>query len=374
MVKKAIVAVEDKRYFDHGGVDLISLLSVLKGGLNRGGSTIRCSCSRTWSFTTFSSATSSHASSEGRRVRFGSFDGAVGKDELLAAYLNQIEFGGREIVGLYRAARHYFRKEPKDLNLYEAATLAGRWWCRLRRASTRSRSHAGASSRARGLVLRLMVEQGRIEEGPCDRTPRPAARPPAGIQDPEPGLHGMGRADLGAEACAAGRNRSILRHDRSALPAPRGAPPRRARGERRGAGGIRCWSRDGSPGPGPGDGRHGRLVAAALQQCRQGPGAAGLDREAAAPGRGLRGRQGATAQVVDLPITEGWPANGSVGYRGDTTLKEAFARSRNAAAVRLTRELGIDAVAEAGRRLGIEPGSKPDSTVALRTFSSMSSP
>ena len=44
---------------------------------------------------------------------------------LLAAYLNQIEFGGRDIVGLYRAARHYFRKEPKDLTLYEAAMLAG---------------------------------------------------------------------------------------------------------------------------------------------------------------------------------------------------------------------------------------------------------
>jgi penicillin-binding protein 1A len=55
----------------------------------------------------------------------GPFDEAVGKEELLAAYLNQIEFGGRDIVGLYRASRHYFRKEPKNLTLYEAALLAG---------------------------------------------------------------------------------------------------------------------------------------------------------------------------------------------------------------------------------------------------------
>src|SRR4029078_2236755 len=55
----------------------------------------------------------------------GTFDGAVGKQDLLAAYLNQIEFGGRGVVGFYRASRHYFRKEPKDLNLYEAALLAG---------------------------------------------------------------------------------------------------------------------------------------------------------------------------------------------------------------------------------------------------------
>src|SRR3712207_236997 len=40
VMKKAIVAVEDKRYFDHGGVDVAALLSVLKGGLTRGGSTI----------------------------------------------------------------------------------------------------------------------------------------------------------------------------------------------------------------------------------------------------------------------------------------------------------------------------------------------
>ena len=39
-MKKAIVAVEDKRYFEHSGVDVVSLLSVLKGGLARGGSTI----------------------------------------------------------------------------------------------------------------------------------------------------------------------------------------------------------------------------------------------------------------------------------------------------------------------------------------------
>ena len=40
VMKNAIVAVEDKRYFDHGGVDIIALLAVLKGGFDRGGSTI----------------------------------------------------------------------------------------------------------------------------------------------------------------------------------------------------------------------------------------------------------------------------------------------------------------------------------------------
>jgi penicillin-binding protein 1A len=39
-MKKAIIAVEDRRFMDHGGVDLIALASILRGGLSRGGSTI----------------------------------------------------------------------------------------------------------------------------------------------------------------------------------------------------------------------------------------------------------------------------------------------------------------------------------------------
>ena len=47
-MKRAIIAVEDRRFMDHGGVDLIALASILRGGLSRGGSTIpmqrnRCS-------------------------------------------------------------------------------------------------------------------------------------------------------------------------------------------------------------------------------------------------------------------------------------------------------------------------------------------
>ncbi|WP_336492860.1 penicillin-binding transpeptidase domain-containing protein, partial [Methylobacterium nigriterrae] len=51
--------------------------------------------------------------------------------------------------------------------------------------------------------------------------------------------------------------------------------------------------------------------------------------------------RGPQSRVVDLPITATWPSNGQLGYRGETTLMEAFAASRNAAAVRLTQELGV---------------------------------
>src|SRR5918993_972080 len=127
VMKKAIVATEDKRYFDHSGVDVVSLLSVLKGGLTRGGSTIPMQLLKNLVFHDLrASDVLTRLERKGAEVWYaGLFDEAVGKEELLAAYLNQIEFGGRDIVGLYRASRHYFRKEPKDLTLYEAALLAG---------------------------------------------------------------------------------------------------------------------------------------------------------------------------------------------------------------------------------------------------------
>src|SRR3954469_20676553 len=126
-MKKAIIAVEDKRYLDHGGVDLIALAAVLRGGLSRGGSTIPMQLLKNLVLHDLQGrGLLSKLERKGSEVwHAGTFDGAVGKQELLAAYLNQIEFGAREIVGLYRASRHFFRKEPKDLNLYEAALLAG---------------------------------------------------------------------------------------------------------------------------------------------------------------------------------------------------------------------------------------------------------
>jgi penicillin-binding protein 1A len=76
------------------------------------------------------------------------------------------------------------------------------------------------------------------------------------------------------------------------------------------------------------------------------------------------------SRVVDLPIRETWPANGELGYRGQTTLKEAFASSRNAAAVRLAQEIGSDTVAEVSRRMGIDPGPAADAGFVLGSYSS----
>jgi penicillin-binding protein 1A len=76
------------------------------------------------------------------------------------------------------------------------------------------------------------------------------------------------------------------------------------------------------------------------------------------------------SRVVDQPVRGSWPANGELGYRGQTTLKEAIASSRNAAAVRLAQDLGADTVAEVSQRIGIDPGPATDASFVLGSYSS----
>ena len=373
-MKDAIVAVEDKRYFDHGGVDLITLVSVLKGGLNRGGSTIPMQLLKNLVFHGLQERdVLSRLERKGAELwHAGSFDAAVGKDELLAAYLNQIEFGGREIVGLYRAARHYFRKEPKDLTLYESALLAGMVQAPARLNPQREHTRERAHERAR-LVLRLMVDQGRITEEERRRAVKAGSRP--GLM-PEFRIQAQAFTEWvvqswGARHVAVGETIRFFvtldpriqhlaeRHVRD-LVAQGKVPPEydAALVVMSGTGQVQAmiggvdWSRN----------QFNNAVKGNVQ-----PGStAKLPLVIKACEAGKR----PSDPVLDLPITANWPANGQIGYRGETSLKEAIASSRNAAAVRLARELGVGAVADVSRRLGIDPGPNPDSAFVLGTFSS----
>jgi penicillin-binding protein 1A len=373
VMKNAIVAVEDKRFFDHGGVDLITLFSVLKGGLSRGGSTIPMQLLKNLVLHDLRQRDLlSRLERKGSEFWYAStFDGAVGKDELLAAYLNQVEFGGREIVGVYRAARHYFRKDPKDLTLYEAALLAGMVQAPSRlnplKEATKERAHQRAK-----LVLRLMVEQGKITDKERVAAERIGVRP--GIQ-PEFKIQAQAFTEWvtqtwGARAVGQGETlRFFVTLD-----------PRLQHLTERHLGDLV------SEGSVP-----QQYDAAAVMMSGNGQVQAmvgGIDWSHSQFNNAVKGgvqpgstaklplliaacEQGKTpeARVVDRPLTRDWPSNGEVGYSGVTTLKEAIASSRNAAAVRLARDLGVGAVADASRRLGLDPGPKPDPSFVLGTFS-----
>jgi penicillin-binding protein 1A len=373
VMKKAIVATEDKRYFDHSGVDVVSLLSVLKGGLSRGGSTIPMQLLKNLVFHDLRGSDAlSRLERKGAEFWYaGSFNEAVGKDELLAAYLNQIEFGGRDVVGLYRASRHYFRKEPKDLTLYEAALLAGMVKAPARlnplREQTRDRAHERAL-----LVLRLMEEQGKITEKERRRAQqagiRPGMLPEFKIQPQaftewvvqtwgekyvQPGETVRFFVTLSPRfQHLAEKHLGDLVEDGSVPPEyDAGAVMMAPNGRVHAMVGSADWSQ--------------RQFNNAVKASVQAGSTAKLPLLIAACESGKTPE----SRVIDLPVRGSWPSNGSLGYRGQTTLKEAFAFSRNAAAVRLAQEIGPDKIAKVSDRIGIDSGSADDLSSILGSYS-----
>lgn len=125
MMKKAIVATEDRRFYDHGALDLVSVTRALvtnymAGQTLEGGSTIAQQ--------TVKNIFLSHDRTLARKIEELALavrlEKNYTKDEILELYLNTIYFG-HGAYGIKDAARIYFGKEVKDLNVSQCAMLAG---------------------------------------------------------------------------------------------------------------------------------------------------------------------------------------------------------------------------------------------------------
>ena len=125
MMKKAIVATEDRRFYDHGALDLVSVTRALvtnymAGQTLEGGSTIAQQ--------TVKNIFLSHDRTLSRKIEelalAVQLEKNYTKDEILELYLNTIYFG-HGAYGIKDAARIYFGKDVKDLNVSQCAMLAG---------------------------------------------------------------------------------------------------------------------------------------------------------------------------------------------------------------------------------------------------------
>src|SRR5262249_55103203 len=125
VMKQAIVAIEDRRFFEHHGVDLHAILravwaDVTHGNVVQGGSTI------TQQF--IKNAYVHSAPSISRKLKEAALAWQLeqrwSKDRILTAYLNTIYFGNGA-YGIQQAAQTYFQHSAKALTLPEAALLAG---------------------------------------------------------------------------------------------------------------------------------------------------------------------------------------------------------------------------------------------------------
>lgn len=125
MMRQAILAAEDERFYRHGGVDYIGVVraaisNLTSGGAREGASTITMQVAR--NFFLSSEKTLTRKFSEALLAL--KIEHNLGKDQILELYINQIYLGQRA-YGFATAAQVYFGKPLKDLSLGEAAMLAG---------------------------------------------------------------------------------------------------------------------------------------------------------------------------------------------------------------------------------------------------------
>ncbi len=160
----AVLVTEDRDFYRHTGVSVRRLIGAgfktLTGGMKQGGSTLTQQLVKNL----YLSPERTVRRKATEAVMAVILDARYSKDEILETYLNEIYLGRRgavAITGAGEAARYYFGTEVSDLDLAQAATLAG--MIRAPNAYSPFRSPERTRQR-RDLVLSLMREEGRIDE------------------------------------------------------------------------------------------------------------------------------------------------------------------------------------------------------------------
>jgi len=156
----AMLAAEDKRFFEHRGIDVVALARAVYGNVRRGHVTSGAS--------TITQQLVKISDPRPRTLRTKMLEAARAlrleqlwnKDQILEAYLNRLDFGNLNI-GVASAANYYFGKPLADLSDAEAAFLAG-----LPRNPTRLNPYTGMvrAKRREATVLRRMRDSGWLTE------------------------------------------------------------------------------------------------------------------------------------------------------------------------------------------------------------------
>ena len=124
VMKKSLLAIEDDRFYEHGGVDYLGILRAslhnLMGGSRQGASTITQQVARNF----FLSSEQTFKRKIYEVLMAWKIEQNLTKDQILEIYMNQIYLGQRA-YGFASASKIYFGKNLKDITLAEAAMLAG---------------------------------------------------------------------------------------------------------------------------------------------------------------------------------------------------------------------------------------------------------
>lgn len=405
---EAFVAVEDKRFYEHNGVDyrrvVGALIADIKAmGFVQGFSTMTMQIGGTiWrDKVKRTKKTIGRKFVEIRLAR--EIEKKYSKDEILELYLNNVYFGGGA-YGVEAAARNYFRKSAKDLTIAESAMLAA-----LPKSPTiyDPRRSGTRAKRRRDLVIGLMAEQGKItaEQAEQARAQRLTAR-----RDPAPRRNESGTAPYFVEAV-----RRVLEDkfgedlyttplriyttlDQRAQRVTEEELTRQLRAVERGAFGKFKGARYSSKDP-PADETRYLQGAAVVLDAQTGAVRAhvgGRDFKQSRFDRVTRAKRQAGSAfkpfVFAAALAEGYapsqhikddtltmelaggevwkPRNFTGDYAGEMTLRDALVRSRNIPTIRLGASVGLNDVARVARQSGIrstidETPAMPIGTVAV---------
>ena len=366
---QAFVSIEDRRFYQHYGIDPIGISRAifrnLTGGrLSEGGSTLTQQLAKNLFLT--QERTASRKVQEAILALW--LERNYSKDQLLELYMNRVYFGSGA-YGVEAAAQKYFGKSARAVTVAEAAVLGGLVQAPSRLAP--NRNPEGAAERA-ALVIAAMVRDGAIK----DQDAKIALASPAksrriagagsanyaadwivdvlddyvgAIESDiivqttlEPGLQRMAEQALVAELDAKGAKQDVTQGALVAM-SPDGAI--------RAMIGGRNYT----------ESQFNRAVAAKRQ-----PGSAFKPFVYLTA---LENGYSPDSPLMDAPVNiKGWrPENYSREYFGEVTMQKALAMSLNTPVVRLIQELGPRSVARTAQRLGISSPLQPLPSLALGT-------
>jgi penicillin-binding protein 1A len=348
-MKNAMIAVEDRRYYMHPGVDPIGIarsfwVRLQSGQWKQGGSTITQQLARNIYL--------NNNREFGRKLReiilAMALETKFSKDQILELYLNKVYFGGGAF-GVDSASRKFFDHGAEELDLAESAIIAGLVKAPSHYSPT---ADAEAAIGRAGVVIKVMQDAGMITAEEAAKV-KPAKVKIASqksqdavryftdwalpqldnlIDETEKPIDVWTTIDLGMQRTASAAITANV---------PRGSQ-----------GALVSIDRDGAVramvgGTSYAKSNYNRAVTAVRQ-----PGSAWkLFVYLAAIEAGYRPED----KVVDEPVTiGGWsPKNSGGNFAGEMTLRTAFAYSKNTVAAKLGEEVGTSSVASMARRFGI---------------------
>ena len=349
VMRDATIAVEDRRFREHPGVDPIGIarsieVRLQKGRWRQGGSTITQQITRTIFL--------NNQKKFGRKVREAilalAMESKFSKDQILELYLNKVYYGGGA-YGIDAASRKFFGHGAQHLSLAEAAVIAGL----VKAPSNYSPTADAAAAVGRaGVVIEQMVRNGYITQGQADAAdPDGLKLAPAPAQNSARYFTDWALPQLDTlidETQAPLEVWTTLdpTMQRAADTAVRANVPKGVQGA------LVSLDRDGAVRAMVGGTDYVTSIYNRATQAVRQPGSAfKLFVYLAA----LEAGHKPDDTIVDGPVTiDGWsPRNDSRHFSGNVTLRTAFAYSLNTVAAKLGQEVGFTTIADMAKRFGI---------------------